>query len=219
MARFRPGGAAAALALPLLAAACIDATEPTLGGDYLGSVQSNNSVEGAALLDVTRAGVQRLSAPGRVLVAHALGADSVRVLIINDATRTFGGPVSFVATMASGERPPTGRVVQAAAPNNRVRVSIGDYRLHFTRAQAAPTPRSAVLAPAGGPSRAVNEAEITFERAAGVFFGDAQQELTAEERQHMDQQGNGDARYDIGDLRAFLGRNPSRIPDSSSWAP
>lgn len=208
---------AALLALPLLAA-CVETTEPQLGGDYLGSLQSSNSVEGAALFDLTRAGVQRLSAPGRVLVARPLGADSVRVLIINDATRTFGGPVSFVATMAQGLVPPTGTVLQAAAPNNRRRLATGDYRLHFTRAPAASAP-GVPPAVSGGPSRQVAEETITFDRAAGVFFGDAQQVLTAEERQHMDQQGNGDGVYDLGDLRAWLGRNPSRIPTASSWTP
>jgi hypothetical protein len=141
------------------------------------------------------------------------------VLIINDATRTFGGPVSFVATMASGQAPPTGRVVQAAAPNNRLRVATGDYRVRFTRAPGAQSGGSALLAPTGGPSRAVEEATITFDRAAGLFFGDAQQVLTAEERQVLDQRGNGDGVYDVGDLRAWLGRNPSRIPTSSSWSP
>lgn len=207
---------AALLALPLLAA-CIETTEPQLGGDYLGTLQSSNSVEGAALFDLTRAGVQRLSAPGRVLVARALGADSVRVLIINDATKTFGGPVSLVATMADGQRPPTGRVVQAVTPANRLRTAIGEYRLHFTRAPVSAGLRAARM-PAGEPAQALDEAAITFERAASVFFGDAQQ-LTAEERQELDLRGNGNFMYDLGDLRAFLGRNPSRIPTSSSWTP
>ncbi|HEX6040046.1 hypothetical protein, partial [Longimicrobium sp.] len=78
---------------------------------------------------------------------------------------------------------------------------------------------SASFAPGDGPAWAVDEAAITFERAVGIFFGNAQQALTLEERQYMDQQANGDGVYDLGDLRAFLGRNPAKIPASSSWTP
>lgn len=209
---------AAALALPLLGA-CVEVTEPRLGGDYLGSVQSPNSAEGVALLNLTRAGVQSLSAPGRVLVGRAIGADSVRVLVINDPSKFIGGPISFIARMAEGQRPPGGEVLQAAGPANRHRLTVSDYRVHFTRAQVPQAGLSALRAPAGGPALAVDENAISFQRAAGVFLGDAQQALTAEERQWLDQAGNGNGGYDVGDLRAFLFRHPARVPTTSSWTP
>ncbi|MBB4635409.1 hypothetical protein [Longimicrobium terrae] len=207
-----------ALLAGLAATACVDVTEPVLGGDYMGSLQSSNAQEGAAVFNLARPGLQSLSAPGRILIGRARGADSVRVLMINDPRVLVGGPISFVARMESGQAPPASQVLAVVAPDNDHRLFMIDYRIHFTRAEPSAIRVSEARVRSAENANAVTESAITFARAASEFLGEGPG-LSAEEREVLDGRGNSDGGYDLGDLRYFLARNPSQIPTSSSWSP
>ena len=200
--------AAAALAL-LGCAGCVEIAAPTIGGDYRGVLDTPFSTEGAALFELHGPGIRALSAPGRVLIAHATSDTSVRVMVMNDPRSLRGGPVSFVVTVDPGQVPPSATIEAVASPLNEARDFLGAFGMRFTRSTGP--------APGGGspPPPPGEEAPYTFAELAAQFFGG--EPLPAQARGDLDLAGNGNGAYDLGDLRAYLLREPQEIPNTSSW--
>lgn len=203
----------AAPALLLAAAAgCRAGTEPELGGDYVGSLDSPFSVEGAALIEITHPDIRSISAPGRILVARGVTERTVRVLVVNPPRNQSGGPISFRVRMGGDAGPPRAEVLAVAGPLNQDRAFIGAFNVRFTRyvddGYALPP-----LAPSAGPAAQVGP----FSRIVAPFFpGGAA--LYPEEQQHVDIRGNRNLVYDIGDVRGYLWYHPQLIPTSSEWS-
>lgn len=207
-ASFRPT-AAAALAL-LGCAACVEIAAPTLGGDYRAVLDTPFSTEGAALVELHGDAIRAVSAPDRVLAAAATSDTSVRVLVMNNPRSFNGAPISFIVTVDAGQRAPSAGVHSVASPVNGLRDFPGAYGMNFTRASAAP---SAQRAP--GDAAAQEEPPYTFAELAAPFLGGAP--LAPEVQAELDDAGNVNGVYDIGDLRAYLFAEPEAIPAPSSW--
>ena len=200
--------AAAVLAL-LGCAACVEIATPTIGGDYRGVLDTPFSTEGAALFELHGPGIRGLSAPGRVLIAQATSDTSVRVMVMNDPRSLRGGPVSFVVTVDEGQVPPTGTIEAVASPTNEARDFLGAFGMRFTRSTGA------IPDPGTPPPPPGEEAPYTFAELAAPFFGG--EPLPAEARGDLDLAGNVNGVYDLGDLRAYLLREPQEIPATTAW--
>lgn len=197
-------------ALLLAAAGCHEVTEPVLGGEYLGSLDSPFSVEGVALIEVTHADLRSVSAPGRILVARGVTERTVRLLIMNPPRVQTGGPITFVVRMADGAAPPHAEVLAAAGADNRPRDFTGGYGVRFTRLEGEPfTPPATPVQP--GPA-----AQVPFARLVAPFFPGGRP-LELEDQQHVDRRGNGNAVFDLGDVRGYLFWHPSEIPAPAVW--
>lgn len=200
----------ALLAALLLSAACHEPTEPVLGGEYLGSLDSPFSVEGAALVEVTHADLRSISAPGRILVARGVTERTVRLLILNPPGNQIGGPITFVVRMAEGAGPPQGEVLEVAGADNRPRDFTGGYAVRFARRDPD------TFTPQPGPVQPGPPAEVSFIRLVAPFFPGGRP-LDPEEQVHVDRRGNGNGVFDLGDVRGYLGRFPSEIPQPAEW--
>lgn len=194
----------------LLAAACNSGTEPVLGGEYLGMVDSPFSVEGSALVEITHPDLREIEAPGRTLAAKGVSENTVRVLIVNPPRNQNGGPITFIVRMADGAVPPTGVVVAAAGPNNLPRDFVGEYAVRFTRLEEDPG-QIAVEPPPAGPPPAVSWARLV----APFFPGGLR--LEPEEEFHVDRAGNGNQVFDLGDVRGYMVFYPGVIPPPTRW--
>ncbi|HEU4885050.1 MAG TPA: hypothetical protein VFT45_22510 [Longimicrobium sp.] len=201
--------ATTAALLLLCAAACEDLTEPTLGGAYLGQVDSPFTVEGAVLFELPTTGLQSITAPNRVLIAQTVSDSTVRVLIINRPDRGFGGPLSFVVQMDAGIPPRGGDILAVSAPNDEVRDFTGGFELRFTRDPTGETPVSQPVPPVTTPVGPYTVAQLTPH-----FFGVPASPAIAG---YMDANGNTNGMYDIGDLRRYLQMFPAQIPTTDSW--
>lgn len=193
------------------AAACEAGTEPQPGGEYVGSLDSPFSVEGAALIEITHPDIRSVSAPGRILVAQGVTERTVRVLVVNPPRNQAGGPISFIVRMGGGATPPRAEVLAVAGPLNQDRAFTGAFSVRFTRhvddGYVLPP-----IAPATGPAAQVGP----FSRLVAPFFpGGAA--LYPEEQQHVDARGNRNLVYDIGDVRGYLYIHPQLIPPPDGW--
>lgn len=211
-------GRAAAVLLALSAASCRTPTAPAPGGEYLGSVDSPYSVEGAGVFDMATAGVEQISSPRRIMVVRAISADTVRVLMINDPTRLIGAPLSFRVRMAAGTPPPGGRMLLAVNGGNDPRYAVDDYVLRFNRV-AEPGASPSVAARPGGPAAQITDDMLSLDRMLDMFFPNPPQPLTAAEQASLDGAGNVNRVFDLGDVRFFLFRNRGQIPGETVWAP
>lgn len=199
---------AAALAL-LAAAACAEGTEPQLGGEYLGQLDSPFSVEGAAVIELHSPDLRAVSSPGRILVARGMTESTLRILVINPPQNQTGGPISFRVRMAEGAVPPAATVIAVSGGRNERRDFVGGYAVRFTRlpegaAGAPPVPRTGVVGP------------IPFDRLVAPFFPGGLP-LHPEDAQLADATGNSNQLYDLGDARGYLRQYPGTIPQESSW--
>jgi hypothetical protein len=192
-------------------AACEAGTAPRMGGEYAGSLESPFSLEGAALIEITHPDLRSISAPGRILVARGVTERTVRLLILNPPRNQTGGPISFIVRMGGDAGPPRAEVLAVAGPQNQDRAFPGTFSVRFNRHvddghPLPPIPPSTGLPPAVGP----------LARLVAPFFpGGAA--LYPEEIKHVDIRGNGNAVYDIGDVRGYLFYHPQLIPTSSEW--
>lgn len=196
------------------AAGCVDVTEPRLGGEYLGQLDSPFNIEGAALIELTSADIREIWSPGRIMVARGTSERTVRVLLINPPHNLNGGPISFRVRMAEGAIPPRVTVIAAAGPTNRPRDFVSGYAVRFSQVQPAAS-GSASVAP-------VNQTTpppppVSFARAVAPFFPGGLP-LTPPEITRLDGgAGNGNRAYDLGDLRGYLAQFPSEIPPETRW--
>jgi hypothetical protein len=206
--------ARAALLPALLAAACTPdrGTQPSIGGEYLGELDSPFSAEGAALIELTSPDVREISAPGRILVARGATERTTRILVVNPPNLLTGGPITFRVRMAEGAVPPVARVLQVSGPVNQVRDFVNGYQVNFRRVESG-----------GGatytPPRQTNPPSppFPFARAVAPFFPDGAP-LTPPEVTLVDGgAGNGNRVYDLGDLRGYLAQYPAEIPPQTSW--
>lgn len=204
-----PLRATTAALLLLAAAACEDLTEPTLGGAYLGQVDSPFTVEGAVLFELPTGGLQSITAPNRVLIAQTVSDSTVRVMIINRPDRAFGGPLSFLVQLDDGTPPRGGDILAVSAPNDEIRDFVSGFELRFSRDRTGETPVSQPAPPAQGPAGPYTLAQLTPH-----FFGvPASSTIVG----YMDANGNTNGQYDIGDLRRYLMQFPAQIPSTDSW--
>lgn len=66
---------------------------------------------------------------------------------------------------------------------------------------------------AAGTTAAVQVSELSVGRMAQPFVGGTAAPLSAEDRRELDQMGNRDGAYDIGDVRHILYAHPELIPN------
>lgn len=214
--RIRPNlSRALAAALPLFAGACLDITQPRLGGEYVGQLDSPFNVEGAALIELTSADLREVSAPGRIMVARGTSERTVRVLLINPPANLNGGPISFRVRMANGAVPPRAEVIAATSPINLPRSFVSGYTVRWNQAAPASS-ASAALGPVS--QQNPTPPPVPFARAVAPFFPGGLP-LTPPEVVRLDgAAGNGNRVYDLGDLRGYLGQFPGEIPAESVWS-
>jgi hypothetical protein len=117
-------------ALLLALAACDGGTEPPepAGGDYTAVLRSPNGAEAAAHLELTGAGIEDVQSPSAYLASSAVSGGR-RVVIV----RNQPGTLEFRVRMAEGQRPPSVRVLEVAAPDDQPRASVAGYEVNFTR--------------------------------------------------------------------------------------
>ncbi|HEX6910774.1 MAG TPA: hypothetical protein VF142_10265 [Longimicrobium sp.] len=70
-----------------------------------------------------------------------------------------------------------------------------------------------VAAVAVGTTAAIQVSELSVARMAQPFVGGTAPPLSAQDRLELDQIGNSDGVYDIGDVRRILSENPQLIPN------
>lgn len=199
-------------ALLAAAAACDTGTGPVLGGEYMGMLDSPFSVEGAALIEITHPDIRSVSAPGRILAARGVSERTVRLLLVNPPRNQNGGPIAFVVRMASGAGPPTGTVLAVSGPSNQARDFAGGYAVRFTRLEPEAGGPVPMPSPPPGPAP-----RVSWERLVAPFFpGGAR--LEPEEEVHVDRAGNGNARFDLGDVRGYMQSYPGVIPPETTWS-
>lgn len=198
-----------ALLPALFLAACHASTEPDLGGEYLGSLDSPFSVEGAALIELTSADLREVSAPGRVLIVRGVTERTVRVMVMNPPHSVTGGPIRFNVRMADGAPPPYAEVLAVSGANNLPREFTGGYAVRFTRREADGA--APVLPPQAGPS-----APVPLARLVAPFFPGGRT-LDVEEQLHVDVMGNRNTVFDFGDVRGYLSWHPGEIPPPLVW--
>lgn len=211
--RIRRMARAALLPILLLAACTPDrGTQPSIGGDYLGELDSPFSSEGAAVIELTSADLREVSAPGRILVARGVTERTTRIIVINPPHLLTGGPITFRVRMAEGALPPIPTVVQVSGPINQVRDFVGSYQVHFRRVEQGAGPGYVPPRPSNPPPP-----PISFARASAPFFPGGTP-LTAPEVTAVDgAAGNGNRAYDLGDFRGYLGHYPAEIPTQTAW--
>lgn len=191
-------------------AACEAGTEPVMGGEYVGSLDSPFSVEGAALLEITHPDIRSISAPGRILVVRGVTERTMRVLILNPPRNQSGGPIAFVVRMAGDAGPPRAEVLAVAGPLNQDRAFPGAFAVRFTRRVSDDYVLPPIAPSVGTP------AQVSWVRVVAPFFpGGAA--LQPEEQLLVDLRGNRNTVYDIGDVRGYLWHHPQLIPTSSEW--
>lgn len=199
-------------ALPalLLAAGCTAGTEPRMGGEYVGSLDSPFSVEGAALIELTHPDLRSISTPGRSLVVRGVTERTVRVLILNPPRDQNGGPITFVVRMADGAAPPHAEVLAVSGPLNQARDFVGGYAVRFARREGS------TYTPPAAPAQSGPAARVPFARLVAPFFPGGMP-LEPEEAVHVDQRGNRNTVFDFGDVRGYLYFYPWELPASSTW--
>jgi hypothetical protein len=206
----RPIARAARLLPALLLAACHAGTEPELGGEYLASLDSPFSVEGAALIELTSADLRSISAPGRVLLVRGVTERTVRVLVMNPPRTFSGGPINLVVRVTDGAMPPVAEVLAVSGANDLPRDFTGGYAVRFTRHE--PTGAPPVFTPPPGPG-----GRVPLVRLVAPFFPGGNP-LDPEEQLHVDLYGNSNGAFDFGDLRAYLFYHPGEIPPPLVWS-
>ena len=211
---FRIARPARAALLLLAAGACVRGTEPVIGGEYLGQLDSPFSAEGAALLELTSPDLREISAPGRVLTVRGVTERTTRILVMNPPNNLAGGPITFRVRMADGAVPPAATVIQVSGPVNQLRDFAGGYRVNFTRLQPG-EPIHVQPPPVTGTPPV---APVPFARAVAPFFPGGTP-LTPPEVTALDgAAGNGNRMYDLGDLRGYLAQYPREIPAPTVWS-
>ncbi|HEX6370757.1 MAG TPA: hypothetical protein VF006_17705 [Longimicrobium sp.] len=204
-------------ALLLAAAACVDVTEPQLGGEYVGSLDSPFSVEGAAIVEITSADLREIRSPGRIMVARGTSERTVRILLMNPPRNLNGGPITFRVRMAGGAVPPTAVVIAASGPTNNPRDFVGGYAVRWSQtapaasasASAGPDPLDQVAPPV---------APVSFLRAVAPFFPGGLPLAPPEVTRLDGAAGNMNRVYDLGDLRGYLAQFPGEIPPETVWS-
>jgi hypothetical protein len=207
--------ARAALLPALLAAACTPdrGTQPSIGGEYVGQLDSPFSAEGAAVIELTSPDLREVSAPGRILVARGVTERTTRIIVINPPHLLTGGPLAFRVRMAKGALPPVATVLQVSGPVNQVRDFVNGYQVNFSRVEPGAGAGYAPPAQMSPPTP-----PIPFARAVAPFFpGGAP--LPFPEMTIVDGgAGNGNRAYDLGDLRGYLAHYPAEIPPPIVWS-
>lgn len=194
----------------LLLVACHAGTEPELGGEYLASLDSPFSVEGAALIELTSPDLRAISAPGRVLLVRGVTERTVRVLVMNPPRTFSGGPINFVVRMTDGAVPPVAEVLAVSGADDRSREFTGGYTVRFSRHE--PTGATPVFTPPAGPG-----GRVPLARLVAPFFPGGRP-LDPEEQLHVDVYGNSNGVFDFGDVRAYLNYHPGEIPPPLVWS-
>ena len=121
------------LAVPLLSlaalAACSDGgTGPLRGGVMTATLRSPNGDEGAAVVEVTGAGIEAVAATNGTVFSETAGGVT-RVVVL----RATPGVLSFRVTMAEGASAPEAKVVEVADGASVPRPSLSGYRVEFAR--------------------------------------------------------------------------------------
>ncbi|MBW3572388.1 MAG: hypothetical protein KY467_14900 [Gemmatimonadetes bacterium] len=202
----------AVAALAPCAAACDTGTEPVLGGEYLGMLDSPFAAEGAALIEITHPDIREVSAPGRILVAQGTTERTVRLMLLNPPRNQNGGPIAFVVRMAPGARPPEAEVLAVAAPNNLARGFVGAYAVRFTRLGPDEGRSPPLPAPPAGPPP-----PVSWARLVAPFFPGGKR-LEPEEEIRVDRAGNGNQVLDLGDVRGYTHAYPGVTPPQTTWS-
>lgn len=122
--------------LPLLlilaagAVACGDAgTPPDAGGNYVATLAAPaGNLDGAAVLELTGAGIEDVTAAGVQLFMERSG-DRMRVVIVRDDP----GVIRFDIRVARGSRLPQAQVIEVADGSDALRASVSGYTVRFTR--------------------------------------------------------------------------------------
>lgn len=125
--KIRPAPAALLLAL----AACSDGgvAPPLEGGVMTATLRSPNGAEGAAVVELSGAGIQSVdAAAGATVFAEAAGGVT-RVVVL----RATPGALAFRVTMADGAPAPDATVVEVADGSDVPRASLSGYRVEFAR--------------------------------------------------------------------------------------
>lgn len=194
----------------LALAGCDGGTGPELGGEYLASLDSPFSTEGAAVIELTSPDLRSVQAPGRILAARGASERTLRIVVINPQANGGGGPIVFAVRMADGAVPPRAEVLAVAGPDNRVRDFSGGYAVRFTRLEHALPP--GYTAPPGNHP----PPPIPFSRLVEPLLpGGAAPfpEVVA----FADRTGNANNAFDVGDVRGYLLFYPSAIPAPAPW--
>ena len=196
-------------ALLLAAAGCTAGTAPEFGGEYIGSLDSPFSVEGAALIEISHPDIRSVSAPGRILVARGVTERTVRLLIVNPPRNQAGGPISFVVRMGGDARPPRAEVLAVAGPLNEDRAFPEAFSVRFTRYDG--DHGGGVVDPGPG-----GYGRVPFVRLVAPFFpGGAA--LYRDEQSYVDERGNHNQIFDLGDVRGYLYLFGREIPPAGDW--
>lgn len=126
---------ASAQARTLAAITCIatlgcDAGEPAPPagpGEVVARLVSPNGAEGAAVVELTGAGIGEVrGAPGTTVFAAASGP-ATRVVVLRDTP----GELAFHVRLAERSAPPAARVIEVADGEDRLRASLAGYRVAF----------------------------------------------------------------------------------------
>jgi hypothetical protein len=209
--RIPPVSRASLAALLVLASGCDGGTGPELGGEYVASLDSPFSAEGAAVIELTHPDLRSVRAPGRILVARGASERTLRIVVINPPGTGAGGPITFVVRMAKGAVPPRAQVLAVSGPDNRVRDFATGYAVRFTRLM-----EDDVLPGYSPPPGSYPTPPVPFARLVEPLLpGGAAPfpELVA----LADRTGNSNDAYDVGDVRGYLLFYPSAIPAPAPW--
>jgi hypothetical protein len=98
------------------------------GGEYIAALESPHGAEGAAILEITGAGVEEVSASAATLFQQPVSGGRRVVLV-----REPAGRIEFRVRIAPGNDVPDVRVVQVVDGDDAVRPSTDGYTVSFTR--------------------------------------------------------------------------------------
>lgn len=121
------------LVLPLLLAlAACDGGQGTgaalSGGEFIATLESPHGAEGAAILEITGAGVEEVSAAAATLFQQPVSGGRRVVLV-----REPAGRIEFRVRVAPGNDVPDVRVLQVVDGNDALRPSTDGYTVSFVR--------------------------------------------------------------------------------------
>ena len=109
-------------------AACGDATTPERGGDYVVTLRAPaGHVDGAAVIELSGAGVDTATAlAGRVFMQR-LADGVVRIVVVNDEP----GAVRFHVRLTRGRSMPRASIIEVASADDEVRSDLSGYAVRF----------------------------------------------------------------------------------------
>jgi hypothetical protein len=119
------------LAVALVSAftACGDATPPEVDGDYVATITApTGNADGAAVLELTGAGIEDVSAADAQLFTERSG-ERVRIVLVRDQP----GALRFNVRLARGSAFPTATIIEVADGADALRASTSGYGVRFSR--------------------------------------------------------------------------------------